>query len=167
MTAPRVVLMCGVAGSGKSTHAKELERLGWLRLSIDVEAWRRGHRAMPLPIELTDDIRAQQRQALLSAVRDGRDVVVDYSFWGRDQRDDYRRLARDAGASVEVHYCPVAAEVAHRRITERNAGPRSPDTFAVAAETLTAYLAGFEAPDPDETDVSVVQPTLDPGVSDR
>jgi predicted kinase len=125
MTAPRVVLMCGVAGSGKSTHAKELERLGWLRLSIDVEAWRRGHRAMPLPIELTDDIRAQQRQALLSAVRDGRDVVVDYSFWSRDQRDDYRRLARDAGASVEVHYCPVAAEVAHRRITERNAGPQS------------------------------------------
>jgi len=37
----------------------------------------------------------------------------------------------------------------------------------VAAETLTAYLAGFEVPGPDETDVSIVQPTLDPGVSDR
>jgi predicted kinase len=159
--------MCGVAGSGKSTYARQLEREGWLRLSIDVEAWQRGHRAMPLPVELTDDIRARQRQALLTAVRDGRDVVVDYSFWSRAQRDDYRRLAGDAGASVEVHYCPVAAEVAHRRITERNAGPRSPDTFAVAAGTLTAYLAGFEVPGPDETDVSVVQTSPEPRVSDR
>ncbi len=164
---PRVVLMCGVAGSGKSTHARELERQGWLRLSIDVEAWRRGHRAMPLPVELTDEIRAQQRQALVAAVRRGRDVVVDYSFWSRAQRDDYRRLAGEAGADVEVHYCPVTAALAHRRITERNAGPRSPDTYAVEAETLTAYLDGFEAPAPDETDVSVVRATLDPGVSDR
>lgn len=164
---PRVVLMCGVAGSGKSTHAKELERQGWLRLSIDVEAWRRGFRELPLPVELTDDIRAQQRRALVAAVRDGRDVVVDYSFWSRAQRDDYRRLAHDAGASVEVHYCPATVDAAHRRIADRNAGPRSPDTYVVEAETLTAYLAGFEAPGPDETDVSVVQTALDPGVNDR
>lgn len=148
--------MCGVAGSGKSTHARALERDGWLRLSIDGEAWRRGYREMPLPVELTDDIRSQQRAALVAAVREGRDVVVDYSFWSRAQRDDYRRLARDAGADVEVRYCRVTGADAHRRITERNAGPRSPDTYAVAAETLTAYLDGFEEPGPDETDVSVV-----------
>jgi hypothetical protein len=167
MTGSRVVLMCGVAGSGKSTHAKELERQGWLRLSIDVEAWRRGHREMPLPVELTDDIRARQREVLVTAVRAGRDVVVDYSFWSRTQRDDYRQLARGAGAEVAVHYCPVTASTAHRRIAERNAGPRSADSYAIEGEILTAYLAGFEEPEPDETDVTTVGTTLDPGVSDR
>lgn len=167
MTGPRVVLMCGIAGSGKSTHAKELERQGWLRLSIDVDAWRRGHREMPLPAELTDDIRTQQRQALVAAVRAGRDVVVDYSFWSRAQRDDYRQLARQAGAAVEVHYCAVTAGAARGRIAARNAGPRSADTYAIEAETLAEYLAGFEEPGPDETDVTVVETTLDPGVSDR
>jgi hypothetical protein len=167
MTAPRVILMCGVAGSGKSTHAKELERRGWLRLSIDVGAWQRGHREMPLPVELTDDIRAQQRQALVAAVHAGQDVVVDYSFWSRAQRDDYRQLARKAGAEVEVHYCAVTADAARDRLAARNAGPRSADTYAIGGETLTAYLAGFEEPGPDETDVILVETTLDPGVNDR
>lgn len=167
MSGARVVLMCGVAGSGKSTYARALEEEGWLRLSIDVAAWRRGHRELPLPVELTDDIRAQQRQALVHAVREGRDVVVDYSFWSRAQRDDYRRLARDAGAEVEVAYCPADPETARRRIERRNDGPRSPDTYTVEAETLSSYLEGFEAPGPDETDVRVIGPALDRGVSDR
>ncbi|MGH3348421.1 MAG: AAA family ATPase [Nocardioides sp.] len=167
MSSARVVLMCGVAGSGKSTYARALEEEGWLRLSIDVEAWRRGHREMPLPVELTDDIRAQQRQALVHAVREGRDVVVDYSFWSRAQRDDYRRLASGAGAEVEVAYCPTDPETARRRIARRNDGPRSPDSYAIEAGTLSAYLEGFEAPGPDETDVYVVGPALDRRVSDR
>lgn len=167
MSGARVVLMCGVAGSGKSTYARALEEEGWLRLSIDVAAWQRGHRELPLSVELTDDIRAQQRQALVHAVREGRDVVVDYSFWSRAQRDDYRRLARDAGAEVEVAYCPAHPETARRRIERRNDGPRSPDTYTVEAETLSSYLEGFEAPGPDETDVRVIGPALDRGVSDR
>ena len=37
----RVVLMCGVAGAGKTTYAKELEAQGYARLSIDEEVWER------------------------------------------------------------------------------------------------------------------------------
>jgi predicted kinase len=39
--ASRVVLMCGIAGSGKTTYAQRLERDGYVRLSIDEEVWRR------------------------------------------------------------------------------------------------------------------------------
>ena len=35
-----VVMLCGIAGSGKTTLAKRLEKMGFLRLSIDEEVWR-------------------------------------------------------------------------------------------------------------------------------
>lgn len=38
---PLVVLMCGVAGSVKTTYAQHLEAQGYERLSIDEEVWRR------------------------------------------------------------------------------------------------------------------------------
>jgi len=34
---PEVVLLCGVAGAGKTTYAKRLETCGHVRLSIDEE----------------------------------------------------------------------------------------------------------------------------------
>lgn len=34
-----VVMMCGVAGSGKTTFAKKLEKEGFVRLSIDEDIW--------------------------------------------------------------------------------------------------------------------------------
>ncbi|NMA75480.1 MAG: ATP-binding protein [Bacteroidales bacterium] len=32
-------MMCGVAGSGKTTFAQKLEKIGFSRLSIDEEIW--------------------------------------------------------------------------------------------------------------------------------
>ena len=36
---PLVVMMCGVAGSGKTTFSQLLEKEGFVRLSIDEEIW--------------------------------------------------------------------------------------------------------------------------------
>ncbi|MET8625960.1 AAA family ATPase [Kitasatospora sp. NPDC004669] len=36
-----VLLMCGLPGAGKTTYAKELERRGYVRLSIDEVVWQR------------------------------------------------------------------------------------------------------------------------------
>ena len=44
---PRVVMMCGPGGAGKTTYAKRLEREGWTRLSFEVEFWDRGLTTMP------------------------------------------------------------------------------------------------------------------------
>ncbi|MEV1201147.1 AAA family ATPase [Microbispora rosea] len=38
-TERRVVMMCGVAGAGKTTYAQELEQRGYARLSIDEAVW--------------------------------------------------------------------------------------------------------------------------------
>jgi predicted kinase len=73
-----VVLMCGIAGSGKTTYAQALEAAGYVRLSIDQEVWRGfgpyDAAAFPVRRDVVDrDLRAR----LVTLVRSGRDVVVD------------------------------------------------------------------------------------------
>lgn len=146
--------MCGIAGSGKSTYARRLEDRGWLRFSIDAEAWERGLREVPLPEDAAAEIRAHQRLRIEAALRAGRDVVVDYSFWSRAQRDDYRALGRACGAEVEVVHLDVPADELRRRLALRRTS--HPDDFVVPPAVLERYVAGFERPGEDERDVTVL-----------
>jgi predicted kinase len=87
-----VVLMCGVAGSGKTTYAKSLESDGFERLSIDEEIWRRfGRYGVDFAADdyqrLSDSVEYDLRVRLINLVRHGHDVVVDFSFWQRVSRD--------------------------------------------------------------------------------
>ena len=159
----RLVLMCGVAGAGKSTYARRLEAEGWVRFSIDAEAWERGLREVPLPEDAAAEIRAGQRARIEAALRGGQDVVVDYSFWSRAQRDDYRALGRACGADVEVVHLDVPAGELRRRLALRDTAHA--DDFVVPPEVLEQYLAGFERPGPDEDDVTVLAAADDRPVS--
>lgn len=149
----RLRLMCGLAGSGKSTHARRLEDAGWLRFSIDRDAYALGFRAAPLPDDVARDIRARQRDEIATALDAGRDVVVDYSFWSRADRDDYRALGRAHGATVDVAYLRTPEDVVRDRLARRAA--QHADDMHVPPDLLAAYVAGFEVPGPDETDVVV------------
>ena len=40
MCMSKVIMMCGVCGSGKTTYAKKKEQEGYIRLSIDEEIWK-------------------------------------------------------------------------------------------------------------------------------
>lgn len=95
-----MVLACGLAGAGKSTYARGLEDKGFVRLSIDAEAWRGSHTKHPLPVEVSARIASRQREELVAALSVGQDVVVDYSFHARSTRDEFRAIARACGASV-------------------------------------------------------------------
>lgn len=75
----RVIFMCGPAGSGKSTVARQYERQGMVRLSFDQEAWSRGITEMPLPEEVRGEIEHVLRARLIDLVRHGSDVVLDFS----------------------------------------------------------------------------------------
>lgn len=147
--------MCGLSGAGKSTYARELEVRGWVRFTIDSEAWQMGFiEAAAIPPEVAADIRTRQREAIALALDAGKDVVVDYSFWSRAQREDYRALGRSHGATVEVVYMKTPEAVARRRLAARRGA--GADDFVVGADLFDRYVAGFEAPGSDERDVTVI-----------
>lgn len=151
----RVIFMCGPAGSGKSTHAQRFEGEGMVRLSFDVEMWRRGISTVPLPPDLRDEIETGLRARLLELVADGTDVVLDFSFWSRRMRDDYRTLLEPTGVVPETFYLATDRETVLNRVRARRSSHA--DDFALTEELAAQYFEHFEAPTPDEGPLTVVR----------
>ncbi|HYG95447.1 MAG TPA: ATP-binding protein [Nocardioides sp.] len=151
----RVVFMCGPSGAGKTTYARALEGVGMTRLSFDVEMWRRGISTAVLRPEDRADIEATLQRRLLSLVEEGSDVVVDFSFWSREMREEWRRLLRPTGVVPETIYLATDRDTVLRRMRERR-GDHS-DDYALDEQTVASYFDHFEAPTPDEGPLKVIR----------
>ncbi len=140
--------MCGPSGSGKSTHARGLESEGMVRLSFDAEMWHRGISSVPLSSELRSEIEAELRARLLELVAAGRDVVLDFSFWSRRMREDYRRLLEPTGVVPETIYLATDRETVLDRLRTRRGSHR--DDYVLPDELAAQYFDHFEPPTADE-----------------
>jgi predicted kinase len=161
----RVIFMCGPAGSGKSTVARQYERQGMTRLSFDQEAWSRGITTMPLPDDVHRDIETTLRARLIDLVRKGEDVVLDFSFWSRRARDEHRELLRPFGLVPETVYLATDRGTVLRRIADRAAGHG--DDFQLSTELAAAYFDHFEVPTPDEGPLTVMRTAGTPSGQDQ
>lgn len=150
----RVVFMCGPSGSGKSTYARRLEQGGMVRLSFDAEMWRRGISTVPLPPGLREEIEAGLRARLLDLVAAGSDVVLDFSFWSRQMRDDYRRLLEPTGVVPETVYLATSRDTVLARVRARRGS--HPDDYPLTEELAAQYFDHFEPPTAEEGPLTVV-----------
>ena len=156
-----VVLMCGVAGSGKTTYAKDLETRGYVRLSVDEEIWRRfgsyGVDYEPGQYEEhTEVARRVLRDRLLSLVAEGSNVVIDSSFWQRSRRQEYKELIEQAGARWRLIYLEIDPALLRQRLHARAERFDANAAFPVTDELLAHYLRVFERPSGEGEEVIVV-----------
>lgn len=140
---PRVVLMCGPAGSGKSTVARGLEEQGFVRLSFDTEIWRRGL-ATPLEPAVHAEIEATLQDELLRHVAAGTDVVLDFSFWSREMRARYRALLAP-DVVPETWYLDTDRATALGRVRARTGAHA--DDVPLSPALAARYFDHFEVPD--------------------
>lgn len=153
-----VCLMCGVAGSGKTTFAQQLESRGLVRLSIDEHVWQHaGRYGIDYPperyVEHQAAARAHLDDELARHLTAGTSTVLDYSFWQRAERERYKTLIERTGRPWRLLVLVVSPDVlrarllARRRRFDANAVPVSDDL-------LDRYLTGFETPDGEgETEI--------------
>ena len=145
-------LMVGLPCSGKTTLAKKLEHeLPALRLTTD--EWH-----IRLFGQDADEPEHDTRHSLIEAIlwdiasrtlELGTDVILDFGFWAREEREDYRSRAKQLGAGSEIHYLDVLEGELLKRIVERNSRP-SHDSFIISEKAMRPWIVFFQKPTPDE-----------------
>lgn len=94
-----MVLLCGVADSGKTTFAQQLETEGYARLSA-----------------ATEDI---LRQRPVSLIRQGCEGLLDFSFWQRATTDRCKRLVEATCRTWRLLHLKVDPAVLRQRLHDR------------------------------------------------
>jgi predicted kinase len=141
---PRLIIICGLPGSGKTTLAKELEsKLHAVRFSPD--EW-----LDALSLNIYDEEKRAKIEALqwklgqeLLAL--GLAVIIEWGTWGRSERDMLRLGARALGAAVELYYLFAPKDVLIGRIQRR--GTENPP---IEQDAVSRWTKLFQAPTPEE-----------------
>ncbi|MFI0107889.1 ATP-binding protein [Streptomyces globisporus] len=148
---PVVYLLVGLTGAGKTTYAqRKLEPAGAVRLSVDETVARdHGRYGVDYPeneyFEREAPAIAEVRDRMVELVGQGRDVVVDHGLWTRQAREEWRKLAEDAGGRPRLLYFPVDQEELLRRLAARNRRADA-NALAVTESALSDFVARFEPP---------------------
>ena len=144
--------MVGLPFSGKTTLARKLEReCSALRLTTDEwhvllfgqDAKEPDHDARHTLIE------AMLWKIASRALELGVNVILDFGFWAREEREDYRSRAKQLGASSEVHFLDVPEDELMRRLAIRNS-QLSQASFHIPENMMKPWIAFFQRPTPDE-----------------
>ena len=140
----RLVIVCGLPGSGKTSHAKQVEqKLHAVRFCADewmadlgINLWESEAR------QRIEQLQWKTAQRILSI---GGNAVIEWGTWARSERDALRICARQLGAAVELHLLDAPLEILFDRIRRRNA-----ETPAITFEDMQKWAQVFERPSSEE-----------------
>jgi hypothetical protein len=157
---PRLILMSGLSGSGKTWLARQLaERLSAVHIRSDVLRKRRaGLRELaPSHSRVGADLYSAEVSALLyddleraaeDVLSGGMPAIGDATFLKRSQRAPFAELAARCGVPLHLILCEAPEPVLRARITERSRSRRDPSEADL--KVLAWQSARAEPPTPGE-----------------
>jgi predicted kinase len=144
----RLILTCGLPGSGKTTLARHLAAdRNALRLTQDEWLWALG--SSPWDPTTREKVDHELWHLAQDVLRLGLSVVLDFGLWAQAERNEMRAVARRLGVGVELHYLDVPVDELWRRIAARNSEPPW-DSKPIHRAHLDQWASTFQAPDAAE-----------------
>jgi predicted kinase len=144
-------LLFGYLGAGKTTLARRLE-LEHRAVRFTPDEWMARLFGDDPPVETFSEKAAAVLELLeplwTRCLSVGVDVVLDYGFWRRSERDQVRVLVEKLGASARLYRLACPDEEARRRIGARNEALHR--SLYIAPATFDALKVCFEPLDEDE-----------------
>lgn len=145
---PRLILLCGLPGSGKTTLARRMERV-WPVVRLCPDEW-----IADLGIDLWDDTfrdRLEHRMTALAhaLLRLGQSVVLEYGVWNRAERDQHRAQAHALGVPIDLYYLEATVADLWRRLRARNRRATH-GTVIIPRAVLERFVGLFQPPDAAE-----------------
>lgn len=157
----KVYMLCGKICSGKSTHSQVL---------------RAEHKAVILSVdEITLALFGQDAgdkldyyvekseeylyEKSLEIIESGIDVILDWGFWTKRERDFAREFYGSRNIPFEFHYISISDEEWYRRLEKRNQAVLEKKTRAYFVDEGLAkkFKAIFEVPEVDEKNLIFIE----------
>ena len=143
-TRPRLIVVCGLPGSGKTSHARKIaQSLGAVRFcsdewmdAIGINLWNSEVR------QRIENLQWNMARQILSLRRN---AVIEWGTWARSERDVLRVEARKLGAAVELHFLDAPVDVLFDRIRRRNT-----ETPPITFGDIQKWARMFERPSSEE-----------------
>lgn len=149
-------LLHGFVGSGKTTFAKRwAQEKGYVRFTPD--EWTVHFYGVNPPAEQFEDCIARVKSKIWEMseafLTRGHDVLLDYGFWRRADRDIYRQRAKDMGVECVIIDISTDFELCKKRVLARTeAMPEG--ALVIDENAINLFWQSFEPLQDDEAFVS-------------
>ena len=148
MTTPRLYLVCGLPGAGKTTRSKAIAAAtNAIRLCTDEWLDAVGISLVDYPprFRLEPHLLKHAEQLL----RAGVSVIVEFTSWLRRERETIRDVAARNSLACELHFVDAPLDELARRVRARE----RPHAQVLAEDVLLKLGHQFERPTDEEIEV--------------
>lgn len=147
---PTVHMIHGFVGAGKTTFSKKLEKeVNAVRFTpdewiCDLYGDTHGDDNLPEYQARVDKVIRKIAEGVLASERD---VILDFGFWKKVERDDIRRWAGNLGTEVKLYKLTCPDEVMEARVLTRS--EEMPDgVLFIDRNAIGVFRKMFEPVDP-------------------
>lgn len=155
----RVIMTCGKLCSGKSTYANRLRiQQHAVVLSVDeITLSLFGQDAGDKHDDYVERAEHYLYTKSLDIIEIGVNVILDWGFWTKRERDYAREFYSARNIDCEFHYIDISEEEWNRRLAKRNQEvlDQKTDAYYVDAGLAAKFESWFECPQAEEIDVWV------------
>ncbi|MFD0388927.1 AAA family ATPase [Tistrella bauzanensis] len=149
-------LIHGYLGAGKTTFAKALEKEA-IAIRFTQDEWMKKLYGDDPPAEqfagCTNRVSELMEEMWTRCLQVGVDVVLDFGFWSRAERDRVRSVICSLGADCRLYRLSCSDDEAWKRIEARNL--KRDSSLYIARNTFEVLKARFEPLSDDESRIEV------------